>query len=370
MHIESLELINFRNYSNITLRPINGLNVIVGENAQGKTNIVEAIYYSGSLKSYRTFKDRELIRWGNDKAYIKTEIKKQNNTTKIEILINSQDKKGVRINGSKNIKLSDALGILNVVIFSPEDLKLLKEGPSVRRKFIDNELNQIRPKYHHALMQYNRVLLQRNNLLKSVSNKSSLKAELEIFSEQLAEYGSFIVEARHEFIKKLSMIARLIHRKITNGDEEIEILYQHDGTYFENKDQIKKNLLNNFLNEIDKDIERGYTLKGPHRDDIIIKINGIDARIFASQGQQRSAALSLKLSELELIKAEVGEYPVLLLDDVMSELDINRQKHLLSAFKSIQTFLTCTTLNDINAFHFDNKSVFSVKEGTITRQQT
>lgn len=365
MYIESLELLNFRNYSSINLKPINGLNILVGENAQGKTNAVEAIYYSSNLKSYRTFKDRELIKWGNNKAYIKTEFKKQNDTTKIEILINSEDKKGVRINGSKIIRPSEAVGILNTVIFSPEDLKLLKEGPSIRRKFIDNELSQIRPKYHYILTQYNHLLLQRNNLLKTAFKRPSFKYELEIFSEQLSEYGSYIVEIRNEFVKKLSLIARLIHRKITDGEEEIEVLYQHDSGYFESRDQIKRDLLNYYINEIDKDIKKGYTLRGPHRDDIIIKINEKDARIFGSQGQQRCAALSLKLSELEIIKAEVGEYPVLLLDDVMSELDIKRQKHLLSTFKSIQTFLTCTTLNDINSFHFDNKSIFSVKEGTI-----
>ncbi|SKA97429.1 DNA replication and repair protein RecF [Caloramator quimbayensis] len=368
MHIKSLELVNFRNYSNVILEPINGLNILVGENAQGKTNIVESIYFTSSLKSYRTFKDRELIKWGFEKAYIKEDIEKQNSFNKIEVLINNEDKKAVRINGVKNLKPSDAIGMVNVVIFSPEDLKLLKEGPAIRRKFIDNELNQLRPKYHHALLQYNHILLNRNNLLKLSFNKPSLKTEIEVFSEQLAEYGSFIVEARYEFIKKLSMIARLIHRKITNGEEEIEITYQCDAGLFNSKSQVKKELLNFYINQIDKDIEKGYTLKGPHRDDIIIRINGTDARIYGSQGQQRSAALSLKLSEIEIIKSEVGEYPILLLDDVMSELDINRQKHLLNTFKNIQTFLTCTTLNDINAFHFDNKSIFTVKQGTVKKQ--
>ncbi|MCX7884598.1 MAG: DNA replication/repair protein RecF [Caloramator sp.] len=368
MHIKFLELINFRNYSNVLLEPINGLNILVGENAQGKTNIVESIYFTSNIKSYRTFKDRELIKWGSQKAYIREEIEKQNGFTKIEVLINNEDKKAVKINGMKNFKPSDAIGMVNVVIFSPEDLKLLKEGPAIRRKFIDNELNQLRPKYHHAVLQYNHILLNRNNLLKLSFNKPSVKTEIEVFSEQLAEYGSFIIEARYEFIKKLSMIARLIHRKITNGEEEIEVTYQCDAGSFNSKSQIKKELLNFYINQIDKDIEKGYTLRGPHRDDIIIRINGTDARIYASQGQQRSAALSLKLSEIEIIKSEVGEFPILLLDDVMSELDINRQKHLLNTFKNIQTFLTCTTLNDINAFHFDNKSIFTVKQGTVKKQ--
>lgn len=367
MYVKSLELRNYRNYASLTLDLENGLNIFVGENAQGKTNIVEAIYYTSSIKSHRTSRDKELIRWGNDKSYIKACIYKQNSSYTIEFLINNDDRKAVKINGVRLHKASEALGVSNVVIFSPEDLKLLKEGPAVRRRFIDNELNQIRPRYHHAIVQYNHILMHRNNLLKSICNFPSLKIEAEVFSEQLAEYGSFIIEARHEFIKKIALIARLIHRRITNGSEEIEILYQTDAGEFKNKNQIKNELLSYYINHIDDDIEKGYTAKGPHRDDIIIKINGVDARVYGSQGQQRSAALSLKLSELEIIKSEVGEYPVLLLDDVMSELDIKRQEYLLDSLKDIQTILTCTSLNDINAFHFDEKVVFSVKQGTVIR---
>lgn len=365
MYVKFLELKNYRNYNNLNLNLNKGLNVFVGENAQGKTNIVEAIYYLSTLKSHRTTKDKELITWEKDKAYIKGTIDKSYGSCIIEVLISSTDKKAVKINGLKVNKASEVFGTLNAVMFSPEDLKLVKEGPMVRRKFIDNELNQIRPKYHFTLQQYNQALMQRNNLLKSMLNSPSLRFTSEVFSEQLAEYGSFITEVRHEFVKKLTLISRLIHRKITNGKEELEIIYQSDSGEFKDKKTVKDRLFKYYTEELDNDIRKGHTLKGPHRDDLIIKINGIDVRVFGSQGQQRTAALSLKLSELEIIKSEVGEYPVLILDDVLSELDVIRQHYLLETLKSIQTILTCTSLNDINAFHFDEKDVFYVQEGKV-----
>lgn len=232
-------------------------------------------------------------------------------------------KKQMKVNGVKTSKSSEVLGILNAVVFSPEDLSLIKEGPANRRRFMDNELSQIKPKYYYILHQYNKVLLQRNNILKSLYTSPSLRPTLEVFSEQLAEYGSIIIQNRMEFIKKISLIARLIHRKITNGKEELDIIYKSDcsGTLSE----IKNSLLKFYINEIDADIIKGFTQKGPHKDDFNIYINGVDVRNFGSQGQQRTAALSLKLSELEIIKSEVLEYPILLLDDVLSELDSQRQ---------------------------------------------
>ncbi|TDT50501.1 DNA replication/repair protein RecF [Fonticella tunisiensis] len=367
MYVRSLELKNYRNYERLNLDLNKGLNIFVGENAQGKTNIVESIYYLSSLRSHRTNRDRELIMWGKDKAYIRADVEKMFGKHTMEFLLSSEGKKAVKIDGVKTSKVSDFLGTVNVVIFSPEDLKLVKEGPAIRRRFIDAELNQIRPKYHHAILQYNHILMQRNNLLKSILKSPSLKMTAEVFSEQLAEYGSFITEARYEFVKKLSLISRLIHRKITNGKEELEIIYKSASGENMDRKSIKDELYKYYTENIMEDAEKGYTLKGPHRDDIIIKINGADARIYGSQGQQRTAALSLKLSELEIIKSEVSEYPVLLLDDVLSELDINRQHFLLDALKEIQTVLTCTSLNDINEFHFENKDVFKVTAGKIEK---
>lgn len=370
MYVKHLELKNYRNYISLNLSLNRGLNIFFGENAQGKTNIVESIYYLSSMRSHRTNKDRELINWSKDKAYIGALIDKNFGENKLEFLLSSEGKRAVKVNGLKVNKSSEVLGTVNVVIFSPEDLKLVKEGPAIRRRFIDNELNQIRPKYHHALVQYNHVLLQRNNLLKSIERSPSLKSTAEVFSEQLAEYGAFITEVRFEFVKKLSLIARLIHRKITNGREELDIVYQGDslgsGGYTD-RNTLKNKLLRYYIDNINDDIKKGFTQKGPHRDDILININGIDARIYGSQGQQRTAALSLKLSELEIIKSEVSEYPVLILDDVLSELDVQRQHFLLDALKDIQTILTCTSLNDIGDFHFENKEIFLVKEGTVQK---
>lgn len=367
MYVKKLEVRNYRNYVALALELNRGLNVFVGENAQGKTNIAEAIYYLSSLRSHRTSKDKELIMWDKDKAYIRGEIERTLGTHIIEFLLSSEGKRAVKLDGMRVSKGSDVLGSVNVVIFSPEDLKLVKEGPAIRRKFIDGEMNQIRPKYHHAVGQYNHILLQRNNLLKSITRSPSLRLTAEVFSEQLAEYGSFISEARIEFIKKLSLIARLVHRKITNGKEELEIGYLSASSESLDRRAIKDELYNYYVNNINDDIEKGYTIKGPHRDDLLIKINGIDARIYGSQGQQRTAALSLKLSELEIIKSEVGEYPVLILDDVLSELDVGRQKFLLEALKEVQTILTCTSLNEIKEFHFENRSVFKVTEGRIQK---
>jgi DNA replication and repair protein RecF len=367
MYLKSLDLINFRNYNNLNLELNKGLNIFVGENAQGKTNVVESIYYSSSLKSHRTIRDRELIKWDKNRAYIKSVVAKSQRDCVLEFLINNEDKKSIKVNGVKINKSSDVMGILNAVIFSPEDLKLVKEGPSLRRKFIDNELNQIRPKYHHSLLRYSQCLLQRNNLLKAAFKSPSIKTTMEVFSEQLSEYGAIITEIRYEFVKKLALIAKLIHRKITDGREELEIAYQGSCDCEIERAKIKESLFKYYTENVDDDISRGFTTKGPHRDDLIIKINGMDAKTYGSQGQQRTAALSLKLSELEIIKSEVGEYPVLLLDDVLSELDTKRQSYLLDALRDIQTIITCTSLNDINEFHFSSKDIFQVNGGTVNK---
>ncbi|MDF2672846.1 MAG: recF [Clostridiales bacterium] len=367
MYLKSLELKNFRNYIGLNLNFNKGLNIFVGENAQGKTNIVESIYYISSIKSHRTSRDKDLIKWGKTKTYIKAEVVKNFGEIIMEFLLSSEEKRAIKINGIKKTKTSDILGAVNAVIFSPEDLKLVKEGPGIRRKFIDNELNQIRPKYHYALSQYNNCLMQRNTLLKSAKYSDSIKYTIEVFSEQLAEYGSFITEVRNEFIKKLGLIAKLMHRKITDGKEELEIVYQLSAEEFKDKNDVKNKLLKYYTENINDDISRGITMKGPHRDDLLIYINGMDARMYGSQGQQRTAALSLKLSELEIIKSEVGEYPILLLDDVLSELDSKRQSFLLTSLKEIQTIVTCTSLNDLNSYHFEHKDVFNVKEGMVKK---
>ncbi|WP_027309366.1 DNA replication/repair protein RecF [Caloramator sp. ALD01] len=367
MYIDAIELINYRNYEKLELKLNNKINIFVGENAQGKTNVLEAMYFFSALKSHRTNKDRELISWNKNKAYIKADVVKNLGNYKLEFLLDIDGKKQMKLNGVKVNKSTDVLGTLNTVIFSPEDLKLIKEGPSLRRRFIDNELSQIRPKYYYILNQYNKVLMQRNNILKTLMFSPSNRATLEIFSEQLADYGSIIIQNRIEFIKKLTLIARLIHRKITDGKEELEVLYRSDINFNTTTKEIKENLLDYYIKHTEDDIKKGFTLVGPHRDDLAIFINGIDVRNFGSQGQQRTAALSLKLSELEIVKAEVGEYPVLLLDDVLSELDPKRQFYLLNSLKDIQTIITCTSIKDIDIKKFAEKSIFEVNKGTIVR---
>lgn len=367
MQIENIEFRNFRNYTNAEIKFKKGLNIFIGDNAQGKTNITEAVYYLSALKSHRTSKSKEMILWGKDKAYIKGSVNKKYSDFLIEALISSEEKRLFKVNGVRANKASDILGVLNVVMFSPEDLKIVKEGPQVRRKFIDNELLQIKPIYHHVLSQYNHVLLQRNNLLKNIYRSPSLKVTAEVFSEQLAEYGSQVCEIRDSFIKKLSEISKEIHKGITNGKEQLEINYLCDGGLFKGKDIIKKELLSYYLNKIDEDIQKGYTLRGPHRDDLLASINGTDVKSYGSQGQQRTAALSLKLSEIEIIKIEAGEYPVLILDDVLSELDSSRQHYLLETLKSVQTLLTCTDIDNFDVSGFDDVKINRVHEGTIEK---
>lgn len=368
MYVSTLDLINFRNYSKLNINLNKSLNVFIGENAQGKTNILESIYFISTTKSHRTIKDKELIKWGSEKAYIGANVNRNSGKYLIESLIGNDNKVNFKLNGIKTNKYSDILGTLNTVIFSPEDLRLIKDGPAVRRRFIDGELNQIKPKYQYNLAQYNRALIQRNNILKSLKGSNSNRITAEIFGEQLAKYGSEICEERYNFIKKLSLVSRLIHRKITDGNEEIELMYECSTGDFKDKEYTKNQLLSYYTNSIDEDIKKGFTAKGPHRDDLIIKINGIDARAYGSQGQQRTAALSLKLSELEIIKSETLEYPVLLLDDVLSELDIKRQKFLLESLKDIQTFITCTSFSELNNLNFESKDIFLVHNGKVEKQ--
>lgn len=366
MYVKSIKLINFRNYSNLDIELNSNLNIFLGKNAQGKTNLLESIYLCSSGKSYRTNRDKELINLDKDKAYIGLEVNKENHNKKIEIKFERDSSKRIRINKVETEKLNDLIGQLNVVIFSPEDLKLIKEGPGERRGFIDNELSQIRPRYRYNINRYGKILIQRNNLLKSIQfDKNKLKL-LEVWDDQLATIGTEIIISRIDFIRKISQISQNIHKKITNGIENLEISYLPSFSLDEiDKESIKKVFEDMLKKSHTKDIERGSTEFGPHRDDLDILINGISTRIFGSQGQQRSAALSLKLAEVELINLEVGEYPVLLLDDVLSELDYERRRFLISTFKDIQTIITTTDDIDVKEIEKINKSVFHIKEGRI-----
>lgn len=369
MNVGRLVLHNYRNYEKLSLFFHPGLNIIYGDNAQGKTNLIESIYLCGTGRSHRTFKEKELISWNNEGGYVKADIKKADMVNSIEIGLFNNRPKIIKVGGAKIYKLSQLLGNLNIVMFSPEDLKLVKDGPIFRRRFLDIEISQVKPSYYYNLQQYNKVLIQRNNLLKSIRYDKSLLKTLDVWDEQLSEFGSYIVGYRIEFISKISMLARLIHRKITDGLEELNVCYSSRFNNIKNREECKLSIYKRLIDERQKDIQRGATSVGPHRDDIEFFINNIDTKIFGSQGQQRSAALSLKLSELEFIRSESSEYPVLLLDDVLSELDFKRQKFLLENLKNIQTILTCTGMKDIMEFRKNDRFLFNVVEGKVEKME-
>lgn len=368
MIVEELKVVNYRNYEELQLQFHPKLNIFVGENAQGKTNILEAIYVAAIGKSFRNNKEQELIKIFMQNAYIKVKVTKITDKITIELMLSKQNNKKIKVNKLPLTKYADLLGNLNVVLFSPEDLKLIKEGPNERRKFINNEISQMIPKYYYTLNQYHKILQQRNKILKDYKDK---KFDLDIWDHQLIENGSWLIFYRRNFVKKISILSRLMHRRITEGLENLEVTYDSNikvkekDTIEDIKEKFYKEL--KALNEIEK--KRGLTLVGPHRDDLSFKINGLDIKNYGSQGQQRTAVLSLKLSELELVKSEVGEYPVLLLDDVMSELDLKRQNYLIKNLKNIQTFITTTSMDalkdTLNLKENEEGKVFAVSKGEV-----
>lgn len=367
MHVKKVTLQNYRNYEKLSLPLHPKLNIFFGDNAQGKTNFIESIYLCGTGRSHRTFKEKELISWDTENGYVRTDIEKRGMDTYIEINLFNGKPKILKVGGAKITKLSELLGCLNVVVFSPEDLKLVKEGPIFRRRFLDIEISQVKPGYYYNIRQYNKALLQRNNLLKSVRYDRSLLNTIDVWDEQLSQYGSYIVCYRLEFIEKIAILAKLVHRKITDGKEDLSISYSSQFKDLKDREDIKNSIYNEMLNSRAMDIKRCTTSVGPHRDDINFFIDNIDVKTFGSQGQQRTSALSLKLAELEFMKGESGEYPVLLLDDVLSELDVKRQKFLLENLKNIQTVLTCTSISDIEQFRKNDRYVFEVKKGTVNK---
>jgi DNA replication and repair protein RecF len=360
MYVKYLQLINYRNYKELNIELSKSVNVFIGDNAQGKTNILESIYYCSIGKSPRTSRDKELINWNGEEAYIKLYVSKERLDKKIEIKIFKEGKKGINVNSIKVNKISELIGVLNVVIFSPEDLKIVKESPSFRRKFLDIELCKLSKKYYFNLVQYNKSLNERNIILKKYNEKQEYM--LEVYDEQLSKYGGAIVKARDKYIKSLNDKGKSIHSDITSKAENIDFNYI---TSVKNVDNAEHELLDMLkINRI-KDFEKRATSIGPHRDDFNIKINGIDTKVFGSQGQQRTSVLTIKFASLEIVKEVTGEYPVLLLDDVLSELDANRQKFILNSINNIQTFITCTGIGDIEKYLKNEAQLFKVKNGTV-----
>lgn len=366
MQLESITLKQFRNYEHVTLNCHADINLFVGENAQGKTNLLEAIFALAMVKSHRTTKDKQMIHWNEEYARIEGKVLKSHGHLPLELVISKKGKR-VKANHLEKKKLSDYLGALNVVMFAPEDLYLIKGSPQVRRRFIDMEMGQIYPLYVHELRSYFKVLQQRNALLKS---KHVDTAMLDVLTEQLITSAVKIIEERKGFLQLLQKHAGHIHEAITRKQETMTLQYKSQlkqPVSSEREEKIQA-FRDRFIAVREREIERGMTLLGPHRDDLLIFINNNDVQTYGSQGQQRSAALSLKLAEIELIAQEVGEYPLLLLDDVLSELDHYRQSQLLDAISGkVQTFVTATDVEGIHHDTLQKAAHFKVLQGEVVR---
>ncbi len=340
MKINQLELNNFRNYTYTKIEFKDGLNFIVGSNAQGKTNMLESLYLLSVGKSPKNSKDKQLIRFNQNKAKVAVSFSTSAGHKTIEMYLDKSDKKSIKVNNLNILKLTELVGTLSVVYFSPDELKLIKDVPEDRRNFLDISISQFDKTYLYNLMKYNRILKMRNQILKSFDSPESKIEQLKLFTPQLIETAESIIKKRLNFIENLKNIAKNIHKTITLT-ENLDISYSYQTK--ENL-SIKEDLNNLFENSIQKELELGYTTIGPHRDDIVFKINDMDTKHYASQGQQRTVALVVKLSLMEVIKEEIGEYPILLLDDVLSELDNDRQDRLLNMTIKYQTFISCTSI--------------------------
>ena len=423
MQVTNLRLKNFRNYADLTLALSSGINIFLGANAQGKTNILEAICYASLGRSHRTHQDSDLIRFSEPAGILQLAFSRRDVPSRIDIQLPRKGRRKLLLNG-QSIRPKDLVGTLNTVLFSPEDLFLIKGAPAGRRHFLDSEISQASPAYYHELLTYNRLLQQRNTLLKRIRERHSAPNLLAPWDPQLAASAARITKKRQEAVKKLHMLANLMQRKISNSKENLSLTYEihgfennegnppsrreleRNGTIFESQRGFIRNPLSRSVDSVeaplapatketsipaqtppsnqvtspleswynkrlearrDLDILRGVTSVGPHRDDLAMTVNGIDLRAYGSQGQQRTGALALKLAELEFLRSETGEYPILLLDDVMSELDASRREALLAFLQRehIQTIITAT-----DAAYFpreDFGTVYHVENGNVTR---
>ncbi|MBP3040518.1 DNA replication/repair protein RecF [Bacillaceae bacterium Marseille-Q3522] len=372
MFIEALQLKNFRNYEAGDLCFENKVNVILGENAQGKTNVMESIYVLAMAKSHRTSNDKDLIRWDQEYAKIEGRITKLRGQLPMQLVIGKKGKKA-KCNHIEQKKLSQYIGNMNVVMFAPEDLHLVKGSPQIRRRFIDMEIGQVSPVYLHEVSQYNKILQQRNHYLKLMQiRKQTDETMLEILTEQFIQSAVKIIDKRFEFIRLLQKWAMPIHEGISRRQESLNIIYKPTVDVLEDQDLSKMITAfeNKFLKVRQREIDRGTTLFGPHRDDLLFFVNDRNVQTFGSQGQQRTTALSVKLAEIELIYSEIGEYPILLLDDVLSELDHYRQSHLLNTIQGkVQTFVTTTSVDGIDHQTLKDASAFRVEAGAIAKIQ-
>lgn len=369
MIVNALELSNFRNYKELNIDFSKDINILYGDNAQGKTNVLEAVYLSSTTKSHKGAKDKDMIKIGEDECHLRMYFKKADINHRIDMHLRKNGKKSAAVDGIPVRKSSDVYGLMNVVFFSPEDLSIIKNGPGERRKFMDAELCQLDKLYLQYLSKYNKTLEQRNDLLKQISFRQDLRDTIEVWDLQLVEYGRFIIEQREKFVNDLNNLVKDIHYRISDEKENLFLKYEPSVRAEDFEETLRKNL--------DRDIYQKTTCCGPHRDEISFyagkkydeneKPEGENLKLFGSQGQQRTAALSLKLAEIELVKEKIGENPILLLDDVLSELDRNRQQALLNSINGIQTIITCTGLEEFVGYRSSMNTLYKVTNGTIEK---
>ena len=357
MFVESIELNNYRNFDSLKVEFSPGVNIFFGDNAQGKTNLLESIYVSGTLRSHRGSRDKELIRFGEDEAHIRLFFRKDSLSHRLDVHLKKNKNKGIAVDGVPVRRSGELLGMMHIVFFSPEDLNIIKNGPAERRRFLDSELCQLDRIYLADLTNYNKILAQRNKLLKDMIYRPSLSDTLPVWDMQLIETGKKIIRRRKQFVDELREIVSDIHYRISGGKEELFLKYEPniDDIFFEDELSRAK----------EKDKKLCQTSVGPHRDDLLFSIGDVDIRKYGSQGQQRTSALSLKLSEIELVRKSISDTPVLLLDDVLSELDSSRQNYLLNNISDTQTIITCTGLDEFVRNRFTVNRVFEVIAGHV-----
>lgn len=365
LNVENIRLINIRNYNNIDLNLNKNINIFIGKNAQGKTNLIESIYMCATGKSFRTNRDREIINFSKNEAYIGTRVNLNNYSKFIEIKMHKDKPKRIRINKTELKSYKELNSGLYVVLFCPDDLRIIKDGPQERRTFLDSLISQLRPVYNYNLGRYKKILLQRNNLLKSSKYKKDNINLLDLFDVQIAKIGTSIVIERYRYIKALSEICKDTHKKITKDKEILNLSYCSNVPILNDKKEIEENYLNLLKKNLNRDIEFGTTEIGPHRDDLLMYINEKDTKTYGSQGQQRTVVLSLILSEVEMIKDEIGAYPVLLLDDVFSELDDERRQYLVKFFSDMQVFITLTDSENLKSMDGLEKTIFHIENGKL-----
>ncbi len=356
MHVKELKLSGFRNYQNETFTFCPGTNIIYGENAQGKTNALEAIYMLSIGKSFRTQQERELIHFDEQIAKVEIVYDDSKRENKIEFAVRKDKKKQIKINGVPIQKMGELIGCFAVVLFSPDELNLTKGSPNARRRFLDIAASQMYPKYYHILKRYNKVLYQRNNLIKKLryERHENLKDTLVVWDEKLIDYGMMVISYRKQLVESLMLHAKKIHREISG--EELFLDYK---TAFSTKEEFAEKLRCSF----EREVEIGFTLYGPHKDDLEINVAGKDIKTYGSQGQHRSAVLALKFAQADYIYELTGEYPVLLLDDIMSELDSYRRAYLAEKIKDKQVIITCTDADNLSKSLGAN--IILVKNGKI-----